>query len=70
MRVACSIMPIVLEGDHGGDVDSVEATCSRCEHITESFGAGEASIKRCLVLMREECPNDEKNFYYDDEEDD
>ena len=34
-----------------------------CQHTTESFGTGEKSVKRCLVLMRQECPEGEENFY-------
>lgn len=62
MRVLCSIEETELEGDHG-PIDSVIAICSRCDHETESYGTSEASIRRCLVLMRKECPNDECNFY-------
>ena len=64
MKVECDIEEIELEGDHG-TIPSVCATCSRCDHQTESFGTSESSIKRCLVLMREECPNGEDNFYVD-----
>lgn len=67
MRVQCEIEHIELEGDHA-PIDSVRATCSRCGWETESYGTSDASIKRCLVLMREECPNDESNFYMADEE--
>ena len=65
MRVVCDIDHIELEGNHGS-VPSVSATCSRCGHTTESFGQSESSVKRCLVLLREECPKDEKNFYVED----
>jgi len=47
--------------------NSVRATCSRCGHETESFGQHEGSIRRCLVLMNEECPEDEDNYYVCDE---
>lgn len=42
------------------------ATCSECDHETESFGTSDRSIKRCLVLMREECPLGEENFYVEE----
>lgn len=64
-KVECSIEEVTLEGDHG-DVPSVKATCSKCDHETESFGTHEGSIKRCLVLMNEECPRGEDNFYVED----
>jgi hypothetical protein len=53
---------IELQGDHAL-VASVRATCVQCDHTTESFGTGPGSIKRCLVLLRQECPEDEFNFY-------
>ena len=56
MRVACDIEETTLTNDEGLDVESVEATCSKCGHTTESFGTDEPSIRRCLALMREECP--------------
>lgn len=66
MKVECEIEDIELEGDHGGEIESIRAICSRCDHETESFGTSERSIKRCLILMREECPNGETNFYVSD----
>jgi hypothetical protein len=63
MRVRCSIEETTLENDDGIEVDSVVATCSECGHQTESFGTSDRSVKRCLVLMREECPEDANNFY-------
>ena len=50
MRVSCSVDEVFLEGDYG-EVEGVEATCSRCQHSTESFGTGDASIRRCLVML-------------------
>lgn len=44
----------------------VEATCPRCGHSTRSWGTGDVSIRRCLVLLREECPKGEKNFYVEE----
>jgi hypothetical protein len=64
VKVECDIEEVELEGDYG-PVDGVCATCSRCDHQTESFGTSEASVRRCLVLMREECPFSEDNFYVD-----
>ena len=63
MRVACTIEEIELENDSGRLVESVEATCGRCGHTTESFGTGDGSRARCLVLLREECPKGERNHY-------
>jgi hypothetical protein len=62
MKVSCEIEETELEGDYG-TVAGVCARCSRCGHETESGGTSESSMKRCLVLMREECPRGETNFY-------
>ena len=62
MKVECEIEQVELEATNGAPVDSVRATCERCQHTTESFGTGEKSVKRCLVLMRQECPEGEENF--------
>lgn len=63
MRVRCEIEEGYTENDNGIEVESVTATCSECGHQTESFGTSDASIRRCLALMREECPEDANNFY-------
>lgn len=63
-QVDVTIEETVLEGEYG-DVDSVTAECGKCGHTTESFGTGEGSRRRCLALMRDECPSGERNFYVD-----
>lgn len=63
MRVLVEVAEIDLEGDYGGEVPSVSVTCSRCEHAVEVYGTESASIKRGCVMLREECPNKEKNYY-------
>lgn len=62
MRVKADIEVVEMESEHG-KVYGVQAQCSRCDHAVESFGTGRDSIRRCLALLREECPNHEKNFY-------
>ncbi len=62
-EVLCEIEEITLQNDNGIDVPSVQATCGKCQHTTESFGTGEASVTRCLVLLRGECPRGDSNFY-------
>lgn len=66
--IRCGIEETELENDSGRVIDGVEATCSRCGHTTESFGTGEGSIRRCLVLMREECPRGETNYYVSEDD--
>jgi len=70
MKVECEVNPVELKGDldHRGPVKGVQVTCGRCSHTTESFGQGESSVKRCLALLREECPRDEQNYYVAEDE--
>ena len=60
----CYIGTTYLEGDYA-EIESVTATCPRCGHETEVYGTSDASIRRCLAMLREECPNDGTNFYVD-----
>lgn len=63
MRVECYVEDVDLDGDYA-TVPGVAATCSRCDHETESFGTSAVSVRRCMVLMREECPMNERNYYF------
>jgi hypothetical protein len=65
--VECKIEEVELENDQGRNVPGVKATCGVCGHVTESFGTGEKSRKRCLVVMRQECPEGCENFYKDED---
>lgn len=62
-KVDCTVEEVELENDEGRKVPGVTATCSQCDHKTDSFGRAENSVKRCMVLMRDECPMGEVNFY-------
>ena len=57
MRVACDI-ETVSPNDEGYDIDSIEATCRQCGHVTESFGTDDPSIRRCQVLIEEDLRRD------------
>jgi len=65
VRVPCDIDYVDLENDDGYEVEGVCATCPRCGHAIESYGTSDASVRRCLVLLREDCPNGERNYYFD-----
>lgn len=67
-RVICTFEETTLTNDNGRDVASVRATCEECGHVTRSFGTGDGSRRRCLLLMRKQCPQDEENFYVDEDE--
>lgn len=63
MKVLCNIDYTEIENENGRDVPGVTVTCSRCSHQTEAFGQHEGSITRCMMRLKEECPNGERNFY-------
>lgn len=62
-RIQCDVEYTSEENDYGTETDCVYVTCSRCDHEVHSWGDGDASVKRCLAVMREECPYDEDNYY-------
>ena len=66
--VHCTVDLIEIQNERGNMIPGVSVTCPKCGHATESFGTSERSIKRCLVMMREECPKGEKNYYVADEQ--
>jgi hypothetical protein len=61
--VDVEIEKVKIENEGGQQVDGVRATCTKCDHVTESFGQRQRSINRCCALMRDECPLNEENFY-------
>lgn len=63
MRVECTVEEKQLDGERG-PIDGVEVTCGRCGHTEESCGTSDRSIKRCLVLLRENCPEGWANYYF------
>ena len=67
MRVEVSVEEIQLRGDHGGVVPGLCLRCDRCDHEVEVFGTSDRSVRRGLVMLRDECPRDESNFYVAEE---
>jgi hypothetical protein len=63
MKVECEVEETELQGAYRDDIPGVCVKCSRCGHDVTSFGTDEASIRRCLASLREQCPNGESNFY-------
>ena len=63
MKVECEVEEIDMENERGGTQPGVKVTCSRCQHAEQSFGTTERSVKRCFILLKDKCPNDENNFY-------
>ena len=64
MKVDAWIYHTGVENEDGRECSGVTVTCSECGHETQSLGDGEGSVKRCLWLLREECPRGE-NYYYE-----
>lgn len=62
MRVTVEIYETTTEGDYG-EVPCLDLTCTRCGHSVEVYGTEEASAKRGALMLREECPRGESNFY-------
>ena len=65
--IRATIEQVGLENADGYPVGGVQATCSLCNHETTSFGTSSRSVKRCLYLLRDECPYGKeeaaKHFY-------
>jgi hypothetical protein len=64
----CEIEEADVEDDEGGIRPGTRATCEDCDAgpcVEESFGTSEKSITRCLVLLRENCEdNDDGKRYF------
>lgn len=63
-RVGCEVVYADLCNEKGKIISGVEATCTRCDYKTESYGEGGKSVTRCLALMAKECPLGQENFYF------
>lgn len=62
-KIKCEVEYSSQENDYGTYSECIVATCPKCGHETTSWGSSESSVKRCLVLLNEECPEGENNFY-------
>lgn len=65
--VGVTFEEVTLVNDSNREQAGVQATCSQCQHQVEAYGTGDASRRRCLALMREECPEGEENWYVDED---
>jgi hypothetical protein len=61
-RIKVEIIETEVLGEHRA-VRGLGLICGRCGHQVEVFGTGIASAKRGAVMLRDECPFSEKNFY-------
>lgn len=64
-RVEVKIEEVDLENEDSREVPGVRATCQECDHEVESFGTSDRSRRRCLALLRDDCPLGEENYYVD-----
>jgi hypothetical protein len=62
MRVNVEIHQTDVEGDYA-QVDGLLLVCGRCGHEVEVAGTSGASARRGAVMLREECPKSENNYY-------
>jgi len=69
MRIKCDVEETEMEGDYA-TIDGICVTCGECEHSVEVFGTSPRSVRRALVMLREECPEGGNNFYVADGSDD
>ncbi len=63
MKIECEVEEDDVPNERGGTQSGVKATCGECGHVERSFGTGEKSVKRCLILLKENCPRNETNYY-------
>lgn len=69
-RIFCEVEEFEKHGDGRKPIMCVMVTCTKCGHQTESYGTHERSVRRCMALMAQECPNYESNYYHTEREDD
>ena len=62
MRVDVEIDQADVEGDDG-QVEGLCLVCARCGHEVKVAGTTGASARRGAIMLREECPKGESNFY-------
>lgn len=55
-----------VEGDNR-TVPGVRGTCMGCSHKEECFGQTERSVKRLMVVMRENCPEGGEHYYVEED---
>lgn len=71
-RVECEVEDDVdTHPDSGREIPVIKVTCGRCDHEVQCFtkaGNEAAAIKRCFVMLKEECPQNESNYYTADDE--
>lgn len=62
-EVMVKVSSVMLTNDSGREIPGIEVTCPRCGHTVECFGRSDRSVKRSCILLKEECPRGETNWY-------
>jgi hypothetical protein len=63
INVKVTVNEITLDDDNGNEICGISVSCSRCGYQVEVFGTSERSVTRGCVMLREQCPQNQKNFY-------
>ena len=61
-KVECTVEDCTVEFK-GRQIPGVLVTCGECEHAEECGGRSDASVKRALMQLRENCPEGRNHFY-------
>lgn len=67
MRVKATSETVEIDGDYVS-VEGIRLTCERCGHEVEVYGTEERSLLRAAVMLKEECPKGERNYYVVDDD--
>jgi ribosomal protein S27AE len=63
MKVKADIEYAEVESDSGRPIDGLRVACSRCGHSVEVMGETISSARLGAIMLRDECPNGENNYY-------
>lgn len=66
-KVECEVEETDLDNGRGGTTPGVKVTCGECGHCEQSFGTERKSVLRCIMLLKENCPEGKSNFYVADD---
>ena len=62
-KVEVEITLTDVENDQGRMIPGVSARCTKCDLTVEVYGQADNSKRRACMLLKEDCPEDETNFY-------
>jgi hypothetical protein len=65
IAISVTIDEIELDGDGGGGgvIPGLLLTCDKCGHTVEVYGTSGVSARRGAIMLRDECPDGDDNFY-------